>query len=345
MVATRGPMRECRPARTRWDVATDGQSRGPTRRHPLGRGRCRGVGRRRQIGRFHPAPRGVGRDRLVAAGETEQRRLRPGRADELEPDRQAVGQPARDGHAGQAGHVDRQRAGVREVHRDRVGQPVAEPEGDRRRGRRDQRIEALRPERVEIRLDQRPDLLRLQVVGVVVAGRQGVRPEHDPALDLRPEALAAGREVVGEDVAVAQARPEPDAVVAGEVRRRLGRRDDVVRGQAVVGVRQADLLDRRAGGLEGRDGLADACLDARLHAGHEVLARQAESLAAEAWRPPRRRRPAARPGSPGPARARTWSRGRRDRRSRGAAPPRRGRRGRTGRSGRASSRTRRSRSG
>ena len=46
-------------------------------------------------------------------------------------------------------------------------------------------------------------------------------------------------------------------------------------------MRQADLLDDRAGRLEGRDGLADPRLDAGLHAGHEVLARQAEPLAAQ----------------------------------------------------------------
>ena len=158
---------------------------------------------------------------------------------------------------------------------------VPEPEGDGRRGRRDQRIEALRPERVEVALDQRPDLLGLEVVGVVVAGRQRVGPEHDPALDLGAEALAAGRQVVGEDVAVAEPRPVADPVVAGQVGRRLGRRDDVVGRQAVVGVRQADLLDDRPGRLERRDGLADARLDAGLHPGHEVLARQAEALAAE----------------------------------------------------------------
>ena len=261
------------------------------------------------------------------------------------PDRQPVRQAARDRHAGQPGHVDRQRAGVRQVHRDRVGQPVAEPERDRRRGRRDEGIEALRPQRVEVALDQRPDLLRLEVVGVVVAGRQGVRPEHDPALDLGPEAPAAGREVVGQDVAVAEPRPVADPVVAGQVRRGLGRRHDVVRRQAVVRVRQADLLDGRAGRLEGRDRLADAGLDARLHARHEVLARQAEALAtqragrrvvARRQRGQRRRDRLGRRGR---------NRGRRARPRRGAAPRRRGRRGRTARSGRASSRRRRSRSG
>ena len=53
-------------------------------------------------------------------------------------------------------------------------------------------------------------------------------------------------QVVGEDVALAEPRAVADAVVAGEVGRRLGRRDDVVGREAVVRVRQADVLDRRA---------------------------------------------------------------------------------------------------
>ena len=46
-------------------------------------------------------------------------------------------------------------------------------------------------------------------------------------------------------------------------------------------MRQADLLDGRPGRLERGHGLTDAGLHARLHAGHEVLAWQAEALAAQ----------------------------------------------------------------
>ena len=227
---------------------------------------------------------------------------------------------------GRPGHVHRQRARVREVHRDRVGHLRAEREGDGRRRRRDQGIEALRPERIEVALDERPDLLRLEVVGVVVAGRQGVGPEHDPALDLGTEALAARGEVAGQDVAVRpEARPEADPVVAGQVGRRLGRRDDVVRREPVFGVRQADLLDGRAGGLERGHRLADARLDAGLHARDEVLARAGPSRLprSAAGRLVVRGRQV-RAGRPGPAAATTSSRAGRDRRPRGAAPPRRG---------------------
>ena len=93
-----------------------------------------------------------------------------------------------------------------EVHRDGVVQAGAEAEGDAsgssaRRARR-----AGRQTPVEVGLDERPDLLGLQVVGVVVAGRERVRAEHDAALDLGAEAPSARRQVVGQDVAVARGR-------------------------------------------------------------------------------------------------------------------------------------------
>ena len=44
---------------------------------------------------------------------------------------------------------------------------------------------------LEILLDQRAHLLRLEIVGVVVAGAQGIGAEHDAPLDLGAKALAA----------------------------------------------------------------------------------------------------------------------------------------------------------
>ena len=89
-------------------------------------------------------------------------------------------------------------------------------------------------------LTRRAHLLRLAVVGVVVAGRERVRADHDAPLDLRAETLAARAlvhldEVFGAVGAVAVAH----AVEARQVRAGLGRRDDVVRRQGVLGVRQA----------------------------------------------------------------------------------------------------------
>ncbi len=180
---------------------------------------------------------------------------------------------------GEPGHVHRQRAGIGQVHLHRVVHLRAERPGSLRRCRGDQGVVPRLPKQVEVALDERPDLLGLHVERVVVAGGQCVRAEHDPALDLGPEAAAARREVVGEVVLpAAHGVAEPDAVVARQVRRRLGRGDDVVRREAVVRVREAHLLDGRARRLERRSRITDPRLHLRLHAGDEVLAGQAEPL-------------------------------------------------------------------
>src|SRR5205814_10682614 len=108
---------------------------------------------------------------------------------------------------------------------------------DGRRGRRDERVHLLEDADLLV-LYERPNLLRLDVVGVVVAGRERVRAEDHPALDLRAEAFAAGAAIRLEQVGSLDAQAVADAVVAGEVRGGFGRLDDVVDGEAVVGQRE-----------------------------------------------------------------------------------------------------------
>ncbi len=101
---------------------------------------------------------------------------------------------------------------------------------------------AVRERLVEIPLDQRPDLGGLLVVGVVVARREGVGPDHDPPLHLGAEARGAGLLVHLQQIAaLSGAEAVLDAVVAGEVGARLRRGDDVVDGQTVLGVGKRDL--------------------------------------------------------------------------------------------------------
>ena len=114
------------------------------------------------------------------------------RRHDLQADRQPVGQPARHRDRRRAGQRRRQRAQVVDVHRHRVGDALADPERDERRGRRDQHV-GLLERGGEVARDQRAHLLRLAVVGVVVAGRQRVRADHDAALHLGAEAGLAGQ--------------------------------------------------------------------------------------------------------------------------------------------------------
>ena len=123
---------------------------------------------------------------------------------------------------------------------------------------------------VEVLADQPPDLQRLQVIGVVVAGTQGVGAQHDAAFHFGAEALRPGP-AVQPDQRRCPGRPSPagrrpppaasrfglqlgqhrllvgavavvDAVVAGQVAGGLAGGDDVVRGHRVLAVRQRQLL-------------------------------------------------------------------------------------------------------
>ena len=134
--------------------------------------------------------------------------------------------------------------------------------------------------RVEVAPDERAHLLRLDVVGVVVAGRQRVGAEHDAALHLGAEARVARRLVhrrAGPSPSDAQAVAH--AVVARQVRRRLGRRDEVVgRRSRSSRVRQLELDDL---GAE-RRGRLDRRLERAAHAGLERRRRSSSLRHADA---------------------------------------------------------------
>ena len=113
------------------------------------------------------------------------------RAGELEADRQPLAETRRDRDRRDPGERHRHRAEVVHVHRQRVVGLGAELERDPRAGRRDDEVEALE-RRPEVVGDLGPHLLRGPVVGVVVAARERVGAEHDPPLDLGPEARPRG---------------------------------------------------------------------------------------------------------------------------------------------------------
>ena len=135
---------------------------------------------------------------------------------------------------------------VVEVHRERVVELVAELECSCRSRRRDQDVDLFKGG-VEVALDERAHLLRLPVVGVVVARREGVRAEHDATDRLRAEArrARARHDLLDAGAAVVLADPhaETHTVELREVARALAREDDVVRRQRVGEVRCGHLDD------------------------------------------------------------------------------------------------------
>ena len=135
---------------------------------------------------------------------------------------------------------------------------------------------------LEVALDQRADLAGAVVIGVVEARRQHIGADHDPALHLGAEAFGAGLFIhLGDAVALPQlgAAAVAHAVVAREVRRRLGRRDHVIGGQRVFGVRQRDVDDLGARVAQHRRAVGPELLDLGGHAVHAVFARDADHLA------------------------------------------------------------------
>src|SRR5690348_14494128 len=111
-------------------------------------------------------------------------------AQQLQPYRQAIAEAARDRDTADTCQVRRNGEYVLEIHFVRI-RYLANLECHRWRGGTDQHIETFESAG-EIFRDQRAHLLRLLIIGVVVAGGERVGTEHDAALDLLPEPKLAG---------------------------------------------------------------------------------------------------------------------------------------------------------
>src|SRR6185437_8086321 len=105
----------------------------------------------------------------------------------LQPDWHiAFSESARHRDAWQTGEVDRDSGNVRQIHCQRVLCFFANTERNGRCNWRQQYIELLEF-LIEFIFNQAPDLLRLLVVSIVIAGTQGVSAEHYSSLNFRTE--------------------------------------------------------------------------------------------------------------------------------------------------------------
>src|SRR3972149_4269926 len=214
---------------------------------------------------------------LVRTCGAEHRLLVKGLAEYLQSYRKAaLREPAGDRYAGHPGEVAGYGEYVREVHCKRVFDLLAYPEC-RSRGRRRGDDVAPREGRVEVVLHERPHLRGLLVVGVVVAGGEGVCAEHYPAFHLGPEALVPGLLVhVHEPARPVDAKAEPHAVVPGEVARRLCRGYEVIDSDSVLRVRKGYLDKLGSERLQRIERLFHGGVDFRVHAFDEVFLRYAD---------------------------------------------------------------------
>ena len=99
---------------------------------------------------------------------------------------------------------------------------------------------------LEIAPDERAHLLSLQIVSVVVAGREREGAEHDAPFDLGAEALRASAIVQFDIIVGGGAHSVAHPVIACQVGARLGGRDQIVSGDRVAGVGQRNFDRPRA---------------------------------------------------------------------------------------------------
>ena len=143
-------------------------------------------------------------------------------------------------HAGKTGQRRGHRVEIAQVGRHRIGLG-AEVVGRRRGDGAHDDVDLLEG-RVELLRDQAAHLLRLDVVGVVVAVREHVGADQDAALGFGAEALALLGHVLNVGV-VLGAVAVANAVKARQVRARLGAGNDVVDRHAEPRIGKLDVDD------------------------------------------------------------------------------------------------------
>ena len=160
--------------------------------------------------------------------------------DNLKAQRQALCiEPTGHRHGRQARQRCRHGEDIVQIHGQRIGAFFPQAKGGTGCGRRQQQITAF-PRPVKIAGDERAYLLRLSIIGIVKARREHIGANEDATLHLCPKACCAGGGVhvlqIGPIRQVAQAITH--AIIAGEVGRSFGGRNDIISGQRIFGVRQ-----------------------------------------------------------------------------------------------------------
>ena len=136
---------------------------------------------------------------------------------------------------------------------------------------------------VKILRDQRADLLRLRVIRIIETRAEHIGADQHASFYFiaKPSRACLGIHVLQASAIRQIAQTIAHAIIAGEVGRRLGRRDNVVRWQRVFGVRQADVDDFRARILQPGDAIVPALRDFRVHSVHAVFFGNPDFLAGQ----------------------------------------------------------------
>ena len=98
--------------------------------------------------------------------------------------------------------------------------------------------------------NQSAHLLRLEIIGIIITGRQHVSADHDAAFDFNAETGAAGIGIHVVQMFAGHSQSVTQTIVTRQIGRRFRRRDNIIGGQRVFGMRQRDIDDFRTGGFQ-----------------------------------------------------------------------------------------------
>src|ERR1700738_4873446 len=150
-------------------------------------------------------------------GDLQYRLLVEGAADDLQAERQPVaGERGRHRDRRQACQIRRHGEDVVQIHRDRVVGLLADRESRRRRSRGQDAVDQLERRR-EVARNQGAHPLRLQVIGIIIAGRQHIGADQHAPPDLGAKPGGAGQFIHLVEAAALDPEAEAHTVVAREV--------------------------------------------------------------------------------------------------------------------------------
>ena len=186
---------------------------------------------------------------------------------------------ARDAHATDSGKRRGYRINVFEVHFHRIVGFFAQLERRGRRDRGNQSVDLLKCGQ-KIARQQRPHLLRLTVISVIVSRRKSVGSQQNTSLHFRAKAFIARLAIHGgERVRRFGTQPKTHAVEARKVRRGLRRRNYVIGRNRVARVRQRYLVNRASGSPQRVERLLHCGTNFGVKALAEVLFRHSDAQA------------------------------------------------------------------
>ena len=185
-------------------------------------------------------------------------------------------------HSRDAGQAARNGVQIGQVHGHRIGRFLTKTECDTGGHRAGDHV-ALSESPLKFIGDDPAYLLRLDIVSVVIAVRQHVSTNQDAAPRFRPEAFGARfLDHVVEVAILLGAMAIAHAVETAQVRRALGRRDDVVDRDAERRVGQRNVHELRAQPDVLRKRVAYGFLDVRLQTRAEEFFRQTDAQSLDA---------------------------------------------------------------